>query len=267
MDLLIALSQGLGLAVAAGFVGAPPVAIGATAASADVADSSASVADDSWLLIVAWVAAAGELVADAVWPGAQAGVRLARKAAGGGLAFGLVAWDELPWVSLVLGALIAAAVAVALRHVRAGAVKAGGDLRGTALIEDVSGFADAKVDALLAHRSQWRSTHGIDDATASDGIERFRVREADDLVRDPAQPLARLAGADRRGDHDPGRFHLPQGQHRGVHRRSGRESIVHEDHRAIVHERAVWQTAAAIKCFASFKNGCIARPSLPRPAY
>jgi hypothetical protein len=54
MDLLIALSQGLGLAVAAGFVGAPPVAIGATAASADLADSSASVADESWLLIVAW---------------------------------------------------------------------------------------------------------------------------------------------------------------------------------------------------------------------
>jgi signal transduction histidine kinase len=145
MDLLIALSQGLGLAVAAGFVGAPPVAIGATAASADLADSSASVADESWLLIVAWAAAAVELVADAVWPGAQAGVRLARKAAGGGLAFGLVAWDELPWVSIVLGALIAAAVAVALRHVRAGAVKAGGDLRGTALIEDVSGFVAAVV--------------------------------------------------------------------------------------------------------------------------
>jgi hypothetical protein len=42
-------------------------------------------------------------------------------------------------------ALIAAAVAVALRHVRAGAVKAGGDLRGTALIEDVSGFVAAVV--------------------------------------------------------------------------------------------------------------------------
>src|SRR5207344_1928927 len=32
MDLLIAISQGLGLAVAAGFVAAPPVAFGATAA-------------------------------------------------------------------------------------------------------------------------------------------------------------------------------------------------------------------------------------------
>jgi len=143
MDLAIALSQGLGLAVAAGFVGAPPVAIGATAATFDVADSSAGVADDSWLVIGAWIAAAFELVADAVWPGAQAGVRLARKALGGGLAFALVTWQELPWISLVLGALIAAAVAVALRHVRAGAVKAGGDLRGTALIEDVSGMAAA----------------------------------------------------------------------------------------------------------------------------
>jgi hypothetical protein len=145
MDLVIALSQGLGLAVAAGFVGAPPVAIGATAASLSVADSSADVADDSWLLIAAWAAAAVELLADAVWPGAQAGVRLARKAAGGAAAFGLVAWDQLPWVSLLLGAAIAAAVAIALRHVRAGAVKAGGDLRGTALIEDISGFIASAV--------------------------------------------------------------------------------------------------------------------------
>ena len=29
-------------------------------------------------------------------------------------------------------------------------------------LEDVTGFVDAKVDALLAHRSQWRSTHGIE---------------------------------------------------------------------------------------------------------
>jgi LmbE family N-acetylglucosaminyl deacetylase len=30
-------------------------------------------------------------------------------------------------------------------------------------VEDVAGFVDAKVEALLAHRSQWRSTFGIDD--------------------------------------------------------------------------------------------------------
>src|SRR3954447_15538891 len=148
MDLLIALGQGLGLAVAAGFVGAPPVAMGATGASLGVADESAAVADDSWLIIAAWVAAVVEIVADAVWPGAQAGVRLGRKAVGGALAFGLVAWQELPWISLVLGAIVAGVVAIALRHVRAGAVKAGGDLRGTALIEDVSGVV-ASVAGLI----------------------------------------------------------------------------------------------------------------------
>jgi hypothetical protein len=148
MDLAIALSQGLGLAVAAGFVAAPPIAIGATGATLDVTDEAAGVADDSWLVILAWVAAAVELAADAIWPGAQAGVRLARKAVGGGLAFALVTWQELPWIGLVAGAVIAAGVAVALRHVRAGAVKSGGDLRGTALIEDISGFV-ASVVALI----------------------------------------------------------------------------------------------------------------------
>jgi hypothetical protein len=145
MDLLIAISQGLGLAVAAGFVGAAPVALGATGASVGVADDAAGVADDGWLIALAWVATAVELAADAVWPGAQAGIRLARKAVGGGLAFGLVTWDELPWISLLLGAVVAAGVAVALRHVRAGAVKAGGDLRGTALIEDASGVAASAI--------------------------------------------------------------------------------------------------------------------------
>ena len=48
-------------------------------------------------------------------------------------------------------------------------------------VEDVTGFVDTKVDALLAHRSQWRSTygilgdHGIDDEL---GIAAFRARIA-----------------------------------------------------------------------------------------
>ena len=48
--------------------------------------------------------------------------------------------DKLPFVGLAVGALVALAVATALRHVRAGAVKAGGDLRGTAVIEDGAGI-------------------------------------------------------------------------------------------------------------------------------
>jgi hypothetical protein len=139
MDLLIALSQGLGLAVAAGFVGAPPVAAASSAATLDVADGALDIADDPVVLVLAWLATAVELAADAVWPGAQAGARLVRKVIGGGLAFELVAGDELPWIGLLLGALIAGTVAVALRHVRAAAIKAGGDIRGTAMIEDGAG--------------------------------------------------------------------------------------------------------------------------------
>jgi LmbE family N-acetylglucosaminyl deacetylase len=49
-------------------------------------------------------------------------------------------------------------------------------------IEDVTGFVDAKVDALLAHRSQWRSTHGIADTDVPGDIDRFRRRIADELA-------------------------------------------------------------------------------------
>jgi LmbE family N-acetylglucosaminyl deacetylase len=41
-------------------------------------------------------------------------------------------------------------------------------------VERADGFVDAKVDALLAHRSQFRSTMGIDDPEAKDEVEQFR---------------------------------------------------------------------------------------------
>jgi LmbE family N-acetylglucosaminyl deacetylase len=43
-------------------------------------------------------------------------------------------------------------------------------------------FIAAKLDALLSHRSQFRSTMKIDDPTASDEIERFRTRIVDRLT-------------------------------------------------------------------------------------
>jgi len=46
-------------------------------------------------------------------------------------------------------------------------------------IEDISGFVDAKVDALLAHRSQFHTTHGIDDPEHEEQRERFRTRVLD----------------------------------------------------------------------------------------
>jgi LmbE family N-acetylglucosaminyl deacetylase len=50
-------------------------------------------------------------------------------------------------------------------------------------IEDISGYADAKVDALLAHRSQFHTTHAIDDPDHVDQRERFRSRVLEHAAR------------------------------------------------------------------------------------
>jgi LmbE family N-acetylglucosaminyl deacetylase len=43
-------------------------------------------------------------------------------------------------------------------------------------VEDVTAFVDTKVAALLQHRSQFRSTMGIEDPDATDDIDEFRTR-------------------------------------------------------------------------------------------
>ena len=48
-------------------------------------------------------------------------------------------------------------------------------------VEDVSGFEEAKLTALLAHRSQFRSTMNIDDAGSSEDRDAFRRRVLDRL--------------------------------------------------------------------------------------
>ena len=145
MDLAIALGQGLGLAVAARASPPAPLAIGASAASLGVADGALSFADDPLTVAVLWIAAAVELAADAIWPGAEAGARLVRRVIGGGLAFELVAGNEVPYVGLLIGAAVAAAVGISLRQIRTRAIKGGGDARGTALVEDSDGVATGVV--------------------------------------------------------------------------------------------------------------------------
>ena len=56
-------------------------------------------------------------------------------------------------------------------------------------VEDVAGHVDAKVEALLAHRSQWRSTHGIVDPA---GVEVFRRRIADEVAGVGGEAFVRL---------------------------------------------------------------------------
>ena len=46
-------------------------------------------------------------------------------------------------------------------------------------VEDVSALLETKVAALLAHRSQYRSTMRIDDDADPNQVERFRQRVAD----------------------------------------------------------------------------------------
>jgi hypothetical protein len=145
MDLIIAISQGLGLAAAAGLLAAAPLAVGATAATQGWLEHPLSFAGDAVIVAVAWVLVAVELLADSVWPGAQAGVRLGRRIVAGGLVFELAAGGDVPYVGLVVGAVVAGGVGLAMRRVRAGAVKAGGDVRGTALVEDGAGLATAAV--------------------------------------------------------------------------------------------------------------------------
>jgi LmbE family N-acetylglucosaminyl deacetylase len=49
-------------------------------------------------------------------------------------------------------------------------------------VEDVTGHVERKLAALLEHRSQFRSTHGIDDPGAEDQVDRFRRRVTDRLA-------------------------------------------------------------------------------------
>jgi LmbE family N-acetylglucosaminyl deacetylase len=49
-------------------------------------------------------------------------------------------------------------------------------------VENVAGFAEAKVAALLAHRSQFRSTMGIDDPEAQQEVGQFRDKVIGELA-------------------------------------------------------------------------------------
>ena len=79
MDLAIAIGQGLGLAVAAGFFATAPLAVAASVAAPGFADGSLGWADDPLTVAPCGRWPASSVPADAVWPGAQAGARLLRR--------------------------------------------------------------------------------------------------------------------------------------------------------------------------------------------
>ncbi len=59
-------------------------------------------------------------------------------------------------------------------------------------VEDANGFVDAKLAALLEHRSQYRSTHRIDDPADRSQVETFRARMEERLAE-----MGALAGVER----------------------------------------------------------------------
>lgn len=60
-------------------------------------------------------------------------------------------------------------------------------------IEDVSGFAEHKLAALLSHRSQFRSTMHIDDPGSGSELQAFRTRILDELA-DQGRPAGAVHG-------------------------------------------------------------------------
>jgi LmbE family N-acetylglucosaminyl deacetylase len=51
-------------------------------------------------------------------------------------------------------------------------------------VEDVDGFVDTKVDAALAHRSQYMTTHGIPPDDDGTGVDAFRARLREQAAHD-----------------------------------------------------------------------------------
>ena len=132
MDLLVAISQGAGLAVACGLAALLPLGVLAVAVLLGWAPGALSFADGTPFLAAAWVAGVLEAAARAVLP---VPVRIALSGAGGAAAFEIAAGDQLPFAGLVVGAAIGAGTAWTTTRMADRAVAGGGTRWGvTALV-------------------------------------------------------------------------------------------------------------------------------------
>jgi hypothetical protein len=109
VDLAIAIGQGAGLAVACGLLAGLPLAVAALAALLlgfdDIGEPGAARAlDDTIVVVVLCVFAVIDAIGE---PRLPERVQLGMRAVAGALVFELVAHDELSWVGLVLGFVIA----------------------------------------------------------------------------------------------------------------------------------------------------------------
>jgi hypothetical protein len=131
MDALIAIGQGAGLAVACGLAAFLPLGLGALAAVLGLLPGRLGVYDDTPIVIVAWVLGLAQVTVVTLLPPR---VRLALAAIGGAAVFELAAGDELPWVGLLLGAVLGGVAGWLASRVLEGAARGGGTASGLAVL-------------------------------------------------------------------------------------------------------------------------------------
>lgn len=142
MDILVALGQGAGLAVACGLAALLPLGVLAVAALLGWAPGSIALVDGTPFLVGAWVAGIVEAGLRAVLP---VPVRLALSAVGGAVAFELAAGGEVPFLGLLIGSVIAAGTAWTSTRMADRAVQGGGTPWGVAAILGVAAVVVAAV--------------------------------------------------------------------------------------------------------------------------
>lgn len=142
MDILVALSQGAGLAVACGLAALLPLGVLAVAVLLGWAPGALAIADGTPFLIAAWVAGVVEAALRAVLP---VPIRIALSALGGGAAFELAAGSEIPFAGLVAGAAIGAGSAWTATRMADRAVQGGGTPWGVAALLGAAAIVVAAV--------------------------------------------------------------------------------------------------------------------------
>ncbi|MGI9117852.1 MAG: hypothetical protein ACR2JV_09515 [Gaiellales bacterium] len=142
MDILFAVSQGAGLAVACGLAAVLPLGVLAVAAILGWTPGALAFADTAAFAAVAWIAGIVEAAARAVLP---IPIRIALSAVGAAAAFEIAAGDRLPFVGLVVGALIGAGTAWTTTRMADRAIAGGGTRWGVTGIVAVAAIVVAAV--------------------------------------------------------------------------------------------------------------------------
>ena len=140
MDLLFAISQGAGLAVACGLAAFLPLGVLAVAALLGWAPGVLSFADGTPFLVATWIAGVVEAAARAVLP---IPIAIALSGAGGAAAFEVAAGDQLPFAGLIAGALIGAGTAWTTTRMAQRAIAGGGTRWGVTAIVAVASIVAA----------------------------------------------------------------------------------------------------------------------------